>query len=549
MAPIRSTRAQVAIAGTDRPDVSTATPISVTAPRAVRLLEVAGIVGIGVYLLITVGDSAYGTDDLVLHAGLMAIAVMIALARALRRHERRIWATLAGAIVVWVAGETYYLLAEPAGFSAADVCWLAAYPIFWAAFAQLIRARVRELTGQMWLDGVTCALAVAALAVTVVHYSGAANAAESATIETLAYPLMDVSLMAIAVAAAGAVGWLRDRTFLLLGAGFALLSIADLAWLVQISGDGFALGGVIDPGWPAALLLMSVAGWQPTRPVLPAHGLQRLVLPVSFAGASIGLLAVDHWTQNDTMAHPAAVALACGALVCVLARLVLTFRDKQRRLEAVQEEAVTDALTGLANRRLLFEDLERAATSGLPTRLVILDLNGFKAYNDTLGHPAGDALLQRFGEHLAAALRGVATPYRLGGDEFCLLGDARHGDRAIELTLAALSAVSDGHAVGAAWGASTLGEETAEPLHAMRLADQRMYEGKLSPRRPAQLRVHDAVLAELRDRLPDAEREGLDLADLARAVAAAVDVPHERRTAPHAAPREATASGPGPAGP
>ena len=82
-------------------------------------------------------------------------------------------------------------------------------------------------------------------------------------------------------------------------------------------------------------------------------------------------------------------------------------------LDQTRADATTDKLTGLPNRRALTDDLDAALASGREHTLAFFDLDGFKEYNDTFGHPAGDALLQR----LAAALGG----YRLGGDEFCLL--------------------------------------------------------------------------------------------------------------------------------
>ena len=99
-----------------------------------------------------------------------------------------------------------------------------------------------------------------------------------------------------------------------------------------------------------------------------------------------------------------------------------------RRLIAGSErEALTDTVTTLANRRALMLDLEAALTAPAHV-LAIFDLDGFKHYNDTFGHPAGDLLLIRLSERLrdAAAEHG-ARAYRMGGDEFCVLGPAIAG--------------------------------------------------------------------------------------------------------------------------
>ena len=89
--------------------------------------------------------------------------------------------------------------------------------------------------------------------------------------------------------------------------------------------------------------------------------------------------------------------------------------------QTLREQAMTDALTRLGNRRRLSTDLGGRlvqASPESPVLLMLFDLDGFKAYNDTFGHIAGDALLARLGHQLQAAVSGVGDPYRLGGDEF-----------------------------------------------------------------------------------------------------------------------------------
>src|SRR5262249_29256890 len=102
--------------------------------------------------------------------------------------------------------------------------------------------------------------------------------------------------------------------------------------------------------------------------------------------------------------------------------------DQKLASERLSHEAHHDALTGLPNRRSLIDDLDErvgSATLDRPLPLLLFDLDGFKAYNDTFGHPAGDALLRRVGRRLAKAVKSSGTAYRMGGDEFCVL--ARDG--------------------------------------------------------------------------------------------------------------------------
>jgi len=86
------------------------------------------------------------------------------------------------------------------------------------------------------------------------------------------------------------------------------------------------------------------------------------------------------------------------------------------------EVATRDSLTGLLNRSSLLPEVARAvADNSRPAALLMIDLDRFKAVNDTLGHPVGDALLAKVGERLTASLRGTDTVARLGGDEFAVL--------------------------------------------------------------------------------------------------------------------------------
>lgn len=92
----------------------------------------------------------------------------------------------------------------------------------------------------------------------------------------------------------------------------------------------------------------------------------------------------------------------------------------QRRAQA-HAEARRDSLTQLGNRLMLDENLSALAAGREPYGLICLDLDGFKAVNDTFGHGAGDELLQQVAQRLTADMRPDDTVIRLGGDEFCIL--------------------------------------------------------------------------------------------------------------------------------
>jgi diguanylate cyclase (GGDEF)-like protein len=208
-------------------------------------------------------------------------------------------------------------------------------------------------------------------------------------------------------------------------------------------------------------------------------------------------------------------------------------RQNLRLLAASREEALTDALTGLRNRRALVKDLEDAlpeASAERPVVLALFDLDGFKQYNDTFGHPAGDTVLVRLGERLARALDGVGTAYRMGGDEFCVLasGDAENEEGTIGRAADALSEAGEGFEITASHGAAIVPLEARTAEDALRLADQRLYEHK-DRRTSAGRETTDVLLQVL------SERHGLELEDhlsgvarLARLVAERLGLPdHE----------------------
>jgi diguanylate cyclase (GGDEF)-like protein len=208
--------------------------------------------------------------------------------------------------------------------------------------------------------------------------------------------------------------------------------------------------------------------------------------------------------------------LALALLLVLLGAFGL--RAQRRELESAAD---TDPLTGLRNRRRLLEDLERrtARASSAPAVLALFDLNGFKNYNDTFGHLAGDALLRRLSGRLQTAVASSGCAYRLGGDEFCVLADAENADELQRAAQAALREQGEGFDVTAAYGAVAIPSEAVTATEALRLADQRMYAAKLGTRSGPEHQSKDVLIRVLAERHPDLGDHLSGVAELADAVA------------------------------
>jgi GGDEF domain-containing protein len=199
-------------------------------------------------------------------------------------------------------------------------------------------------------------------------------------------------------------------------------TVGDAIFLYQTAVGTYAEGTYVDLAWPLSLVLIALAGWQrPGRvPRVELQGRAMLGTPIVCGLTATGVLVV----ASQVHVHPLALVFASVTIALVLVRTTLTFWENSRLLETSRREALTDSLTALANRRKLLVDLEaeiESASDSEPRTLVLFDLNGFKTYNDTFGHPAGDALLARLAGKLATAVEPCGRAYRMGGDEFCVL--------------------------------------------------------------------------------------------------------------------------------
>ena len=347
----------------------------------------------------------------------------------------------------------------------------------------------------------------------------------AAVVANLAYPLGDLVLISFVVGALVFVGMRRAGPFLAVGAGLVVWTIADAGYLVLVATDSYAEGW-FDVLWPAAALIIASATCVPARTARARNDRRSsILLPCVFATVALGVLTVDHFER----VVGAAVWLAVITLFVVVVRMALAFRENDRLVAALHDDTVTDSLTGLGNRRRLFDRLESALHSGTPRMLAILDLDGFKHYNDTFGHPAGDALLRRLGANLTSAMQGTGEAFRLGGDEFCVLAgvDELRPDEIGEIARAALSEQGEGFSIGASCGVVMIPDATTDASEAMKLADKAMYDEKSGNSGRIEHQTREVLMRILREREPQLSEHGEGVARLAAEIGRALSLDSE----------------------
>jgi diguanylate cyclase (GGDEF)-like protein len=436
-----------------------------------------------------------------------------------------------------------------------DWFYLAMYPLLIVALSMMpwgTRYAARS-TGMVDAAIITCTAGVLSWTLLVDDFLEIQRMAPDALAVCLAYPLFDLLLAGTVTRMAVFGGWRNPAQVLIMVAAGCFLA-ADTAYFIGMTPTGPGRASPVSvTGWLLAYLCLSAAALHPAmgKGTSPA-GAHRvagrgrmlryaLLVLVGPAATGVNLLldrgdgplgAVDVLLPLAlTAATGVLLVVRSGQLAAVAQRRASDLDIRTAELEAalgsqaaLQEQlahrALHDALTGLPNRVLLRERLDHAMTRPGPHALLLLDLDGFKDVNDTLGHPVGDELLTVAAQRLGRVLSRIDTLARLGGDEFAILLEDISPEQANAVAVRVLTAVREpfavaGHRLHVTASVGLLELTAGAGDDAFRDADLALYAAKAAGK-DCVVRYHEGLREEHlhRTRLVERLRQALEHGEL-----------------------------------
>ncbi|MEX2395103.1 MAG: GGDEF domain-containing protein, partial [Actinomycetota bacterium] len=384
-------------------------------------------------------------------ASVVAIVVGVAL------HRPRLalgWCLLALGQLMFVVGDIVWtfhelvLHTEPPFPSVADGSYLGGYLPITIGLAMFVAVRRpgRDIVTLIDAGMITVVAALASWMFLVEPIIANLAGSLVAAIVSVSYPLADIVL--IAVASSLLLSADRGNTSLrLLVAGLGASILADTLYVPGSLDGWYTSGNAIDVGWLADYVLWGTAALHPSmsgltepggRPAaarfsptrLVIHAILVVALPIAWVLTDAGRSAV----------HSAVLLSASTAF-----SLLIVGRMARIRVD-LAHEGTHDPLTGLPNRRLLYDRIDQMASRmrrrKQPMAVFYVDLGGFKRVNDRFGHDAGDEALVQIARRLVGALRRSDTVARLGGDEFVVICENADESLALVLSERLRSAIS-----------------------------------------------------------------------------------------------------------
>ncbi|MCP2259079.1 diguanylate cyclase (GGDEF) domain-containing protein [Streptoalloteichus tenebrarius] len=403
----------------------------VGANRAWLVYLIVGFVLVGGYYLIPTTGQGRVVRIVVycLVSASAAVAVFVGVARH-RPRPRLPWLLLGLSQLVYATADasfyvSHYLFRITAFPSVADPFYLGHYPFVVGGLVLFIRRRSpgRDLPGV--LDAAVLAVVAGMLSwLYLIGPQARLHAPTLVKVTSMAYPMMDLALLAVSLRLILGPGR-RPVSFFLLSGNLVAFLAADTNYVMQQLAGTYHAGNGLDAIWLSGNLALGTAALHPTMAGLGERGPlrensagpMRIVALCAAALVAPATLLLQH--ASGSLRDVPVIAAACASLfVLTIARLAVLVAD-QRRL------AITDGLTGLHTRRF-FEaqlplEVARARRGDSSLAVFIIDVDHFKSINDRYGHPAGDQVLIEVAARLRAAARAGDVLARYGGEEFALL--------------------------------------------------------------------------------------------------------------------------------
>jgi diguanylate cyclase (GGDEF)-like protein len=457
-----------------------------------------------------IGDAFFIPMDL------LVIYSTITASRRSRADRRRFWswAFISVAMIGYLIGDLLQLYREGIRHFSDSPDWSDA--IFFAFFfAGLVGFGIGSRSViRRWLfalDTLTIALSASALLWYFVAGPTATTHGHSldAALYAVLYPLRDLTLLLAAVwTLQRGVPSSSVRAVRVIAVGIFLYVVADaLAGYLDLH-SGYHGGDRVDIVGMAAAMCFAIAGaLQPTvKGQEPKNSPFERTGSASISYAALAVVfALVFVIQRHERIFPnlSILGVAVLAVIFVTIAQILSrgaFLEEQVKNEDLlgdlRHQAFHDGLTGLANRALFSERLEHALdrrrSFSMQHAVLMIDLNGFKSVNDSLGHEAGDEVLRVVAGRLRSAIRRGDTVARFGGDEFAILFEDVNGEESsVELVKHLLGVVRQPITIAnrnleseASVGIALTGEEPLAADELLRYADTAMYQAKQQPLGP-----------------------------------------------------------------
>jgi diguanylate cyclase (GGDEF)-like protein len=474
-----------------------------------------------------IGQHSTETTQLILVSGLSVFFVIqvvrLIVAASITPKRRAALVVLLASVTLWAAGSVAVnaaKLSEQAHFPApGEWLFLASY-VAMAGYL-VIDARNRMSRSLVtWLDvvvvcGGTACVSASLLLTPVATAFGKGGLS---LLLALLYPLIDLALALLVLAQV--VLRLRPdpRQAAAIGLGFVLFAIADGNFVTSVASATYNFSTLSDIAWGSGFALIIGAACRPRRKALAALPRRQGPAIMVFAGAAaIVVLAL----RPSADLGPYLAAAAVLTLLAAGGRLVLALREANGAAEALAL-SLTDDLTMLPNRRAVRNRMDEQIAARQSLALMLLDMDGFKEINDTLGHAAGDTVLQLAAHRMRATLPPDVVIARLGGDEFAIVSTTEDEVALLGTARDILDALAepllvDGIeiALSASIGIALHADSDPGSSELLRRADVAMYQAKLSRMGTALYDPHLDDFSRPRLQLAEELRRGIAAGQLA----------------------------------